>query len=382
MRILQVMPYFSPRMGGSARVVYETSKHLHKKGHDVTVVAGDYRYEEVGFPQNGFHLVLLPSLVSRWGFYLTPSLISWARHHASEFDVIHLHEVRTFQNAVMRYFAVRYGVPYVLSAHGTLPIVVQRKAAKRLFDLFFGRRLLVGASRFIAVSPFEVQQYGAFGIEPDCVDIIYNGLDLEEFADLPAEGTLRKKLGIPGDAKIVLFLGRLHRRKGIDYLVRAFAQMAQGGLDALLMITGPDDGELTTLQALVEKLDLQERVIFTGPLYGREKLAAYVDADVVASPAVHEIFGLVSFEALMSGAPVVVCDDGGQGRLIRDADAGYLVPYGNVTALAAALQQALTNREQAMEKVRNGQDYIRERLDWRVIVTELQQVYTLMRLGP
>ena len=67
-----------------------------------------------------------------------------ARQHVASFDLIHMHTLRTFQNAVVRHFALRRGIPYVLSAHGTLPRVVQRKLAKKGYDLFFGRALLAG----------------------------------------------------------------------------------------------------------------------------------------------------------------------------------------------------------------------------------------------
>lgn len=375
MRVLQVLPYFSPRMGGVARVVYHIARYLGKEGHDVTVVAGDYKYKEEGFPKSNFRLVLLRSVVSRWGFYFTPSLIAWAREHTAGFDVIHMHEVRTFQNVIMRHFAVRHSIPYVLSAHGTLPIIVQRKLAKRAYDLLFGRALLTSASRLVAVSPVEVEQYRQAGVDGKRVRVIYNGLDLEEFCHLPPRGTFRRRLGIAERTKVVLFLGRLHKIKGINYLIEAFARLQIKASSPVLIIAGPNDGELPHLQALSGRLRLGERVWFVGPLYGEDKLAALVDADVLASPAVYEIFGLVPFEALMCGTPVVVTDDCGSGQLIGEAQAGYLVPYGNVEALAETLLRALTNREEAMRKVEAGQAYIRERLDWDVIVRDLERVY-------
>ena len=378
MRILQVIPFFTPQMGGSAYIVYQYSRHLSERGHKVTVWASDYASGKSEFSKGSFKKALFPtrpSWVPRWGFYPTPALIPWARDHITEFDVIHMHTVRTFQNLVVRHFAVRYGIPYVLSAHGTLPIIVERKLAKRVYDLLFGQALLAGATRLVAVSPVEVEQYQRAGVEEERIRMIYNGLDLEEFSCLPPWGTFRSRLGIAEGTKVVLFLGRLHKRKGINYLIEAFARLQVQESNSLLVIAGPDDGELAKLQALAEGLGLQDQVWFVGPLYGEDKLAAYVDADVLASPAVYEIFGLVPFEALMCGTPVVVTDDCGAGQLISEAQAGYLVPYGDVEALAEALLGALTNREEAMRKVKAGQEYIRRRLDWNVIVGELEKTY-------
>lgn len=376
MRILQVLPYFSPSMGGVARVVFDLARHLSYRGHDVTVVAGDYKQAEASFPPDEFRQVLLRSVFSRWGFYYTPSLVAWMRAHVPEFDVIHLHEVRTFQNAVARRFALRHNLPYVLSAHGTLPVIVQRKLAKRAYDLFFGRALLASASRLVAVSPLEAEQYRQIGgAEASRVRVIYNGLDLDEFSHLPPRGLLRQKLGIPLQAPVVLFLGRLHRIKGVDHLLQSFARLGEEVPEAILVIAGPDEGELAHLQALARRLRLVDRVQFAGPLYGQDKLSAYVDADVVASPGGYEIFGLVPFEALMCGTPVVVSDGGGANQLIWESGSGYLVPYGDVPALTAVLRQALTDSAAAMRQVEAGLKFVRTTLDWRVITIRVEALY-------
>ncbi|MGA9347871.1 MAG: glycosyltransferase [Anaerolineae bacterium] len=376
MRILQVIEFFTPKMGGSVQVAYQIARHLCRRGHEVTVWSSDFASGDFSFPDMPFRAVLFPSVMSRWGFHVTPTLVGWARRHLKEFDVVHMHNVRTFQNLVVGGFARRYGVPYVLSAHGSLPIIVQRKAAKRAYDLLFGRRLIAGASCLIAVSPVEVEQYAEAGIACERIVLVPNGLDLDEFSRLPPRGTFRRKLGIPDETRVMLFLGRLHWRKGINYLIEAFARLQTRLSHSLLLVAGPDDGELARLQALTERLRLREQVWFIGPLYGEGKLAAYVDADVLASPAVHEIFGLVPFEALMCGTPVVVTDDCGSGQLIGEAQAGYLVSYGDVEALTAALLWALTNREEAMQMVKAGRTFIQQWLDWNVVVIELERLYS------
>jgi glycogen(starch) synthase len=120
---------------------------------------------------------------------------------------------------------------------------------------------------------------------------------------------------------------------------------------------------------------LADRVVFTGPRYGPDRLAALADADVVALPSAHEIFGLAAFEALMCGAPVVVADDCGAGRILDEAGAGYLTPYGDVAALAAALLRALTRREEALCQVAAGQAYVRRNLDWAAVIDRLEGLY-------
>jgi glycosyltransferase involved in cell wall biosynthesis len=214
------------------------------------------------------------------------------------------------------------------------------------------------------------------GIPENRVKVIYNGLDLDEFADLPPRGTFRSRFpDLDGKTKIILFLGRIHQIKGINYLIEAFSHLRKEQVDAFLVIAGPDDGELANLQVLTNHLLMQERVRFVGPLYGRDKQAVLVDADVLVSCGIYEIFGLVPFEALMCGTPVIVTDDSGVGNLVRESGSGYLVSYGDVPNLEATLINVLIKPEEAMKKVLRGQEYIHQSLDWQVLILQLVRTY-------
>lgn len=374
MRILHVIPFFTPEMGGSATVAYQMARHLGERGHDVTVVASDYGAGKSAFPPGPFEVVLLP-VIARWGFYLTPGLSRWASRNLDRFDVIHMHTVRTYQNAVVSRLAARRGIPYVLSAHGTLPVMVQRQSAKRAYDLLAGRRLLAGASRLVAVSEVEAEQYRAAGIEDERIRVVYNGLDLDEFAHLPPRGAFRGTIGLSASAPVVLFLGRIHRIKGVDHLIAAFAKLRGALPQAHLVIAGPDGGDLASLQALAARLGLGAEVQFPGPLYGADKLAALVDADVVAAPSAYEIFGLVPFEALMCGTPVVVTEGSASHQLLAQAGAGFAAPHGDNDALAAAMLEVVADPTEAKRRVAEGQVHVRARLDWRTVSADLQGIY-------
>jgi glycosyltransferase involved in cell wall biosynthesis len=375
MRILHVSPFFAPSMGGTAQVVFQMAAHLARRGHAVTVAASDYGSRSARFPAAGFHKVLLPSVVSRWGFYFTPFLGAWIDEHIAGYDLVHLHTVRTYQNIVAHRAAVRHQIPYVITAHGTLPVIIQRHLAKRVFDRLFGYSLRRSARRWIAVSSAEVDRFLQEGIDPEKIRLVHNGLDLDEFDCLPDQGSFRRTLGIPEEGKIILFLGRLHRRKGIRYLLEAFAALEREFPEWVLVIAGPDDGELPSLRRKVRTLGLKFKVFFPGPQYGTDRLKALVDADVLAAPATQEIFGLVPFEALLCGVPVVVGNDCGDGRLIREAGAGYPVPFGDVSVLINTLRWIIGHPAEAGKKVKAGQEYIRKTLDWKNNIIGLERVY-------
>jgi glycosyltransferase involved in cell wall biosynthesis len=376
LRILHVSPYISPEMGGAPRIVYQMAAHLARRGHSVTILAGDYGLQSASFEESGFSTAVLPCPVARWGFYLTPDLHDWLRAHAGEYDLLHLHVARTYQNIFAARTAIRLRIPYLISAHGTLPIEGERRWAKWVYDRLFGRFIYPSAERWLAVSPAEVEQYREAGVPPEKIRLLLNGLDLAEFSRLPRRGRFRRDLrGAASTTKLILYLGRLHQRKGVDVLLRAFAQLSPEYPDSVLAIVGPDAGELKNLRNLAARLRMEDRVQFIGALYGRRRLEAMVDADVVAAPATREIFGLVPFEAVLCGTPVVVGDDGGSGQLIREAKGGYVVPCGDDRALATALRDVLHHPAAARTRVRTGREYVRRSMDWNSLVQDLEKIY-------
>ena len=237
-------------------------------------------------------------------------------------------------------------------------------AAKAVFDKLFGEKVLRDAAGFVAVSRNEVAQYGEMGVDKSRVRVVYNGIDVDAYEPLPVKGTFRKKYALEGK-EIVLFLGKMTPRKGIDFLVRAFSLLKRP--NGVLVIAGNDMGFKGEVEKIIKEKGLGERVIFTGLLVDEEKHSAYMDADVLVYPAIHEIFGLVPFEALMCGAPVIVTDDCGCGEIIGTEDIGYLVKYNDEPGLTGMIDSVLDDPAGAGVKVARGQAFIRERLAWKSV---------------
>ena len=127
----------------------------------------------------------------------------------------------------------------------------------------------------------------------DKVAYLPNVIALSSYRDLPGRGQFRAKLGIDDQAKIVLFLGRIHQIKNLETLLAAFGKVEQAvDCPAKLVIAGPDGGHLHAIKSLASQLEV-ENVVFPGPLYEREKLEAYVDADVFLLASYYESFGIV-----------------------------------------------------------------------------------------
>jgi glycosyltransferase involved in cell wall biosynthesis len=344
MKILQVVQFFSSVHGGSAMVPYYVSRELAKRGHEVTIFTSDYKLsQEWAKSLRQVKVYPFKTRLSWAKFYVTPSIMKHTKEGIKDFDLIHMHNYRSFQNLVVHHYAKKCGVPYVLQAHGSLPRIVAKKRLKWLYDVLFGYRLLRDASRVIALSRVEAEQYRRMGVPEEKIAIIPNGIDLSEYASLPPEGSFKKKFGIKEEEKIVLYLGRIHRIKGIDILVRAFADVVDTLDNVRLVIVGPDDGYLAELEALIKALKIENNMLISGPLYGRDKLEAYVDADVYVLPSRYETSPMTVLESVACGTPVVLTEDCGIAEYFRDKVG--LVVNTDSSHLSEALFEILTNHK-------------------------------------
>lgn len=373
MKILQVIPYFSPRQGGPAVVLYELTRELCRQGHDVTVLTTDYQASE-HFVRDleGAEVVRLKCALDAGGLLYSPGIGRFLAGNVRRFDVVHLHDYRTYQNCAAVKHSARAGVPYVLQAHGTLPVIVEKHRLKRMFDRVYGHRILADASKLIAVSGIEVDHYVRAGIDPAEVRVVPNGIDVSRFRELPERSRFKELTGITGK-RMVLYLGRIHRRKGLDFLLGAFGLLCQEMDDAVLVIAGPDDGYRAELERLIAIRGLQDKVRIVG--FVEDLNQVYCSADVLVYPGVHEIFGLVPLEAIMCGTPVIVADDSGCGELIGRHRCGYLTAYGDAECLKEKMRYALDHPEESAVLVRRGREAIESEYTWGKIAAKLVGTY-------
>ena len=378
MKILQAVPFFSPVHGGSAIVSYYLSRELAKREHEVTIFTSDCKLSQEWV--ESLHQVKIYPFKTRlnWAkFYVTPSMMKNTEEKIKYFDVIHMHNYRSFQNLVLHHYARKYSVPYVLQAHGSLPRIMAKQRLKWIYDVLFGYRLLKDASKVIALSPLEAEQYRDMGVPGEKIEVIPNGIDLSEYADLPPKGSFKKKFSIGDDKKIVLYLGRIHKTKGIDFLVKAYAHLVRrmNFKDAVLVIAGPDDGYLSELRQLVSNLKIADKVLFTGMLSEKEKTSAYVDSNVVVNVEPRNVFGLVPLEAAASYKPVIVADGNVMSEIVNRGSFGFSVRYGDIYKLAETMGKMLTNANLSRKIGQKGRKYVFENCRWANVVAKLEKVY-------
>ena len=371
MRVLHVTPYFPPTWayGGIPRVVHGLGRALVAQGIDVRVWTTDVldaeRRADVPARRDvdgiDVHVSRVVSNRLAWRHQL---FLPRGVPPLEGVDVVHLHAHRHLLNYRAWKAARALGIPVVMTPNGTAPRLERKQQVKRAWDRLVDGGLPHDADRVIATSRAEVRQLLGVGVRAERVVRIPNGLWLEEFRALPPRGSFRTRHGI--DGPLVAYLGQITPRKGVDHLVAAFRGLGTG----TLVIAGSARG-MTPPRG--------PGVRYTGTLEGPDRLALLVDADVLVYPSTDEVFGLVPFEGLLCGAPVIVGGDCGCGELVGEAGAGVLVPHGDVAALRDAIRTVLTDRATAETMVRRGRAFIERNLGFETIAAAHVDLYRELR---
>ena len=379
MNLLHITPYYAPAyaFGGVPRAVEGIARALARRGHMLTVLTTDAlspterSREPTDTVRDGVRVIRVPNLLARGGLNLsTPiGMRRIVRELIGGVDVIHCHEFRTIENLIVTPAAARAGVPLVLSPHGTLTYQTGRSAVKSAWDRLFSTAT---ARRFDVVIALTNQErdetrsfWEKFGISNRKIEVIPNGIHPAEFEHLIGGDAFRRRYGL-GDAPVLLFMGRLHARKGVDVLVEAFKRANVGG--ARLVIAGPDEGMLPALEPL-----LDDRIVITGYLAGADRLAALAAADAFALPATGEGLSMAALEALAAGIPAILSPGC---NLPEAGESGAaLIVEPQVAPMADAIRALMTDPARRELMGTRGRELVPSRFTWDVVAEQLEKVY-------
>lgn len=376
MRILHVIPFFTPALGGSIIVLGFLSKELAKNGHQVTIITADYRFDRKyakSIEEAGVKVLQFRCTFNIGLFVYTPTMKTWIKNNLQNFDVVHLHNYRSYQNNVVAQYAMKYRVPCILQPDNSMPRAVSKQTSKWLYDVLYGKKLLQATTKLIAISKQEAEFCAHNAVNTNKITQIYMGIDFDAACGLPPKpGNFKAKYHI--SERMILYLGRLHKSKGIDTLVKAFFKLTKETNDVMLVIAGSDEGYRNRLEKLVKELGIENRVKFIGYIDSLDKLCAYVDAELF----VHTVkymggVGLTPLEAIMCGTPVVVTKECGE--IIQEADCGYIVEYGDIEDLKNKMILLLENPHEGELMVRRGNQFIRQHLSWSIIAQKVDAIY-------
>ncbi|HXJ04219.1 MAG TPA: glycosyltransferase [Candidatus Acidoferrum sp.] len=396
MRILSVTETYAPflEFGGPPVKVCALAQGLARRGHDVTILTADWGLEArmseslasgvEGSPwgwkrvENGVTAIYLPTILRYRSLSWNPSVKRFCRTQLQGFDVVHIYGLYDFLGPVVAASCKSHRIPYVLEPIGMFVPIVRSLRLKRIYHTLFGRRLFDGASAIIATSEREVHELVGGGVAREKIELRRNGVEAP--ASWPERGIFRKELGLNGDMKLILYLGRLSEKKSPDLLLEAFALLSRetDGKSIRLVFAGPDEGGMEVrLTQMAERLGLISQVRFAGPIFGVAKWAAFRDADVFVLPSQNENFGNAAAESAAAGTPVVVTDQCGIAPLLAKV-AGLVVPH-EAGALAAAIKSVICDTE-LHARLAAGCSEVTARLGWEEPVGEMEMLYNKLAI--
>jgi glycosyltransferase involved in cell wall biosynthesis len=393
MRILKVTQSYAPffEFGGPPVKVRALGEGLARRGHAVTVLTADWGLdrrlrelpEEKGAEASPFgrrsktHGVTAEYL-GNWlhyrGLSWNPALGRYLNARLKDFEVAHIFGLYDFFGPRVAEECRKRSIPYVVEPIGMYLPIVRNIALKRMYHRIWGREMLSGASAIIATAEQERDELVAGGVPESRIVLRRNGVETP--AKLPDQGKFRKEMGIVGETKLILFLGRLSRKKSPDLLLKAFAGLAQEKDlgDVRLAFVGPDEsGMKSRLEQMARRTGVAERVLFCPPLDGEPKWAAYRDADIFALPSQNENFGNTAAEAVVAGTPVVVTDRCGIAPFLKDT-AGVVVRH-EEEELRQALRRLLCDKS-LYDQLRDGCATVAAELGWDEPVQEMEALYS------
>lgn len=331
MRFLHLIPTVDPAGGGVIEGATQLHRALVEQGHTGEFASTD---DPCATHVQEFTAAPLHALgPSRGRFGYTRRLQPWLRAHAHQYDAVLVNGLWQYVGMAARSALVNSTTPYFVFPHGMLdPWFKHRYPLKHLkkwlYWLLAEYHVLRSAKRVLFTCEEERllarQSFGLYHCEEAVVSFgtaaPRDDPDLSKEAFLAAFPQLRGK-------RLLLYLGRIHSKKGCDLLIEAFARSCLRDPDVRLAMAGPDQSDWRpTLEALAQQLGVTERVCWTGMLTGDLKWGAFRSADAFCLPSHQENFGIAVVEALACGCPVLISDKVNIWREIQAARAGFVAP--------------------------------------------------------
>lgn len=358
LRILQTIQTLNPETGGVARAVLSLSTAMQNRGADITIITQD---DPAAPWLHGLSVRVHALGEAKTSYRYSRSLRDWLREHASEFDCAIANGIWQYHSFVLARECRKKSLPYFVFPHGMLDPWFKRTyplkhLKKWMYWPWADYRVLRDAAAVIFTSEEErILARQSFWLYRANEIVSPLGVEAPIETGPGAKHLFLARFPEIEKTCVLLFLGRIHPKKGCDMLVDALPRRASSDL-VTLVLAGPDQVEWTReLRERVNRMDVSPRVIFPGMLEGLLKQGAFENADAFILPSHQENFGMSVIEALSYGVPVLISDKVNIWREVESDGAGYIEPddlAGTTRLIQRWLRTAPSEREEMRSNAR------------------------------
>lgn len=382
MKILMLSWEYPPHMvGGLGQHVYDISRYLFLQGAEVHIITPrvkDYPDHETLAGVN-IHRVGNPSSQAsvddfkEWTFTFNSEAIRAAVHLNSQvggFDLLHAHDWMVAYAG--RSMSKIFNIPLITTIHATeygRNLGLHNRTQREINEI--EKNLALEANQIICCSQYMQDEIcSLFGVHRDVVKIIPNGVEPEQFMELPDH----PQVNFDPQEKALVFLGRLVPEKGVWQLLNCFPRVLESVPEARLYIGGRGP-QRNTLEQRVQKLGITEQVVFTGFIRDKERNYVYNQAKAAVFPSLYEPFGIVALEAMATKTPVIVSEVGGLSEIVSNRETGLKFPPGHESKLAEAIIEILSDAEFAEQLADNAWQMVESVYNWENIAHTTIDIY-------
>ncbi len=390
MNVCFVTPEYFPISGGTGAYVYYLSRSLQKLGHNVHVVARHTEdSEDVVDGVDVHYRKGVGNAVTRyWRFARSTSKKIEELNKKIGIDIIHANLPLVPSFAIPSDSAKAL----VCAVHSTWKgeaLVTRRDNPKNLnpnekmmlrFNFLlrsYEKKLMDRSDALIAVSKYTTGELTKlYGIDEEKIHVIYNGVDVQKFKSRPNRAGLRREFGLEEKQKIVLFVGRLYHRKGLETLLHSIPPVLREFKDVKFAISGTGfKKKEESLRRLAKKLKIEDHVSFLGYVPDEKLPDLYAASDIFVLPAIYENFPFAILEAQATGLPVISTKVGGIPEFLVDNENGFLIDPGDSKQLTQRVLTLLQHPNLAKEMGDRGRKLIEEKFSWRLIASQVIDLY-------